>query len=79
MPDGMRKTEFLAAVQQMLREDFSDRILAFDSYAAVSYGWIRSSRDDIGRLISVEDAQIAALVHSRGAPLATRNTANFDH
>jgi toxin FitB len=79
MPEGKRKTAFLAAVQQMLREDFSDRILAFDSDAAVSYGWIRASRDNIGRPISVEDAQIAAIAHSRGAKLATRNVRDFEN
>lgn len=79
MPEGKRKAAFLVSVQQMLRDDFGDRILAFDSYAAVSYGWIRASRDDIGRPISVEDAQIAAIVHSRGATLATRNARDFEY
>jgi toxin FitB len=79
LPEGKRRTMLLAAVQQTLGVDFADRILPFDSYAAVSCGWIRASRHTIGRPISEADAQIAAIVHSRGGLLATRNTADFEH
>jgi predicted nucleic acid-binding protein len=79
MPRGGRRTALLAEVQKMLSEDFAHRILPFDSSAAVSYGWIRASCSAMGRPISVEDAQIAAIVHSRGAALATRNVSDFQH
>jgi hypothetical protein len=79
LPPGKRRAALLVEVQQMLREDFADRILPFDSYAAVSYGSIRASRRAMGRPISEADAQIAAIVHSRGAVLATRNTVDFEH
>jgi predicted nucleic acid-binding protein len=79
LPEGKRRTALLVAVQQMLRDDFANRILPFDSQAAVSYGWIRASRQAMGRPISEADAQIAAIAHSRGAALATRNTPDFEH
>jgi predicted nucleic acid-binding protein len=79
MQKGRRRTALLAEVQQMLRDDFAKRILPFDSQAAVSYGWMRASRQVMGRPISEADAQIAAIAHSRDATLATRNTPDFEH
>jgi predicted nucleic acid-binding protein len=79
LPEGKRRSALLAAVQQTLRREFADRILPFDSDAAVSCGWIRASRQARGRPISEADALIAAIAHSRGAALATRNTADFEH
>jgi predicted nucleic acid-binding protein len=79
MPKGKRRTALLAEVQQMLRDDFADRILPFDSYAAVSFGSIYASRRAMGKPILQADAQIAAIVHSRGASLASRNARDFEH
>jgi predicted nucleic acid-binding protein len=79
MTKGRRRTAFLAEVDQMLKEDFADRILPFDSFAAVSFGWIYASRQAMGKRILQADAQIAAIVHSRGAALATRNVRDFEH
>jgi predicted nucleic acid-binding protein len=79
LPKGKRRTALLAEVQQMLEVDLAGRILPFDSEAAVSYGRIRASRRAMGRSISEADAQIAAIAHSRGAALATRNTRDFEH
>lgn len=39
---------------------------------------IVSSKTRMGRPISVEDAQIAAVALAHGLPLATRNTADFE-
>jgi toxin FitB len=79
MQKGKRQTALLGEVQQMLKYDFADRILPFDSSAAVSFGWIYASRRAIGKRILQADAQIAAIAHSRGAALATRNIADFEH
>lgn len=79
MPKGRRRTALLAAVEQMLEEDFADHIMPFDGDAAVSFGWIYASRRVMGKPIFQADAQIAAIAHSRGAALATRNTADFEH
>src|ERR1700676_4064484 len=77
MPKGRRRSALQAAITRLLTEILADRILPFDSYAAVSFGWIYASRRAMGKRILQADAQIAAIVHSRGAALATRNTADF--
>jgi hypothetical protein len=63
----------------MLAEDFVNRILPFDSYAAEDYSRIAAARRAMGRPISEADARIAAIALSRGANLATRNTRDFEH
>lgn len=54
-------------------EDFADRILPFDDTAAPSLVAIVALRREAGKPNSQFDAQIAAIVHSREARLATRN------
>ena len=77
LPDGRRKAELAAMVESMLRDDFDDRVLAFDAAAAAHYADIVASRERSGRPISAADAQIAATCRSYGATLATRNVADF--
>src|SRR5208282_2471326 len=78
MPKGRRSSELHAAVVKMLAEDFVDRILPFDSNAAEDYSRIAAARRAMGRPISEADGRIAAIVLSRGARLATRNTRDFE-
>jgi predicted nucleic acid-binding protein len=77
LPAGRRRGNLEAALEAMLVEAFADRILPFDSVAAISYAEIAASRRNAGRPISQFDAQIAAIAKSRGASLATRNIADF--
>ena len=77
MAKGQRREALLSAIDKMLREDFGDRILPFDSEAAESYARIVASRRKAGKPISEADAQIAAIAHSQGAALATRNVKDF--
>jgi predicted nucleic acid-binding protein len=77
LPDGKRRTALAGAVEAMVQEDFRGRVLAFDSAAAAAYAEIAAGRRQLGRPISQADAQIAAIAKSRGARLATRNTADF--
>jgi hypothetical protein len=79
LPKGRRRFALHAAITRILTELLSDRILPFDSDAAEVYSRIAASRRAIGRPISEADAQIAAIVHSRGAALATRNARDFEH
>ena len=58
--------------------DFSRRILPFDSDAAQQFATIAAKRKKIGRPISQIDTQIAAIVLSHNATLATRNVADFE-
>jgi len=77
LPEGKRRTALAQAVQEILVEDFRDRILVFDSAAANAYAQIAASRRASGRPMGQLDCQIAAIARIQGAALATRNTADF--
>ena len=77
LPAGRRREKLEAALEAILIEAFSDRILPFDSAAAISYAEIAATRRSAGRPIAQFDAQIAAIAKSRGSSLATRNIADF--
>ena len=79
MPRGRRRSALEGAITKILREIMGDRILPFDSQAAEIYARIAASRRSMGKPISEPDAQIAAIVRSRGASLATRNVGDFQH
>ncbi|MGF7008707.1 type II toxin-antitoxin system VapC family toxin [Aminobacter sp. BE322] len=61
-----------------LEEQFRGRILEFDGRAPALTGRIRAQREGLGRVISVQDAMIAAICIVHGARLATRNVRDFD-
>jgi toxin FitB len=79
LPPGKRRTRLAAAIEEILTEEFGDRILPFDDEAARTFARIVSGRHAAGRPISQFDAMIAAIARSKGAALATRNTADFEH
>jgi predicted nucleic acid-binding protein len=78
LPAGKRRDAIRAAAEAVFTHDFADRILSFDSAAAPAYAEIAAHRRKAGQPISQFDAQIAAIVRSRGANLATRNTDDFE-
>ena len=78
MPSGKRRSALAVEIEAMLGEDFSGRVLPFDSPAAVAFAEIAAERRQAGRPISQADAQIAAIARSRGAALATRNVPDFE-
>lgn len=77
LTEGKRKSELLDAVLQIFNRDLKGRVLPFDSNAASAYATIASMRKRIGKPISQFDAQIAAIAHSRGSAVATRNINDF--
>ncbi|WP_295393332.1 type II toxin-antitoxin system VapC family toxin [uncultured Thiodictyon sp.] len=77
LPKGRRKSALTAAAQIVLR-DFEQRCLAFDCHCATGYGAILTESRRLGRPMSVEDAQIAAVALRHGFQLATRNVSDFD-
>ena len=77
LPMGKRRSDMERAVQQMFEQDFSERILNFDSAAALEYAKLASFRRQIGKPIAQADAQIAAIALSKNAVLATRNIADL--
>ncbi len=78
LPAGKRRTALESALSAMFDEDFSGRILPFDTGAVPVYVEVVSARRSLGRPISQFDAQIAAIARHTGAKLATRNTADFE-
>lgn len=77
LPEGKRRDMLAASARQMFEEDFSGRVLAFDAGAAVCFARIVAMRRKIGRPISTQDAEIAAIALARGHVLATRNLDDF--
>jgi predicted nucleic acid-binding protein len=63
----------------MFEAEFAGRIPGFDGAAAREFADIAATRRQLGRPIAQADAQIAAIVRSRGAALASRNSADFAH
>lgn len=78
MPTGKRQKALSQMAQTMFSEDFAGRCLPFDEDAARHYARIVSARTRMGRPMSVEDAQIAAIALAHRMKLATRNTADFE-
>ena len=78
MASGARRDRLAAVVEAVVGEDFADRVLPFDSWAARSYARIAALRRAIGRPASQPDCQIAAIADSLGAIVVTRNTRDFD-
>jgi predicted nucleic acid-binding protein len=77
LPSGRRKLVLEETVEAIFAEDFLGRVLPFDTAAARSFAEIAAMRRRSGRPISDTDAQIAAIAHSRGAAVATRNVEDF--
>jgi predicted nucleic acid-binding protein len=78
LPHGKRHARLLAEAEAMFAEDFAGRIRPFDEEAARAFPQVAAGRRRQGRPITEFDAQIAAIARSRGAALATRNTADFE-
>lgn len=67
LPQGKRRSALVAVIENMLNEDFTGRILPFDSAASVAFAEIAANRRQAGRPIVQADARIAAITRSRGA------------
>ena len=77
LPDGKRRDALAAAARQMFEEDFAARCLPFDSAASEHFAHLVAERRSIGRPITTQDAQIAAIALANDMQLATRNTDDF--
>ena len=78
LPEGRRRDWLLEEIEGMLREDFAGRVIPFGSHAAKAYALIAAARRAAGRPIGVADCQIAAIAHSLGASVATRDVNDFE-
>jgi predicted nucleic acid-binding protein len=77
LPSGHKKSQLKAHANAMFIEDFAHRCLSFDGASAVIYATLVAQRMSIGKPISVEDAQIAAIALHNQLVLVTRNTKDF--
>ncbi|WP_367026081.1 type II toxin-antitoxin system VapC family toxin [Methylococcus sp. ANG] len=77
LPDGKRRAALASAADAMFAEDFAGAVLPFDAGAARHYAMLVAHRTRVGRPITVEDAQIAAIALRHGLTLATRNLRDF--
>lgn len=77
LPEGRRRDDLIGAARPIFEHELAGRILSFDSDAAMTYPEIAARRRRAGHPIAQIDGQIAAIVASRGARLATRNVRDF--
>jgi len=76
LPDGRRR-EALRLAAQVVFSALHGRCLAFDCAVAPHYASILAHSKRLGRPVSVEDAQIAAIACANNLELATRNRKDF--
>jgi predicted nucleic acid-binding protein len=77
LPDGRRKTALRRSVTQIIADLFGSRIVAFDVRAALAFSEIMSAAQRSGQRIGLADGQIAAIAHTNGMIVATRDTDPF--
>lgn len=78
LPEGRRRQGLADAAERLFTNLFAERVLPFDSDAARVYATIAAARRRAGRPLSQPDGQIAAIAHSRGMTVATRNVKDFE-
>ena len=77
LASGRRRKRLEDAFARALDQDLEGRVLAFDQHAARAAGAIAAKRRLAGRPVEIRDLQIAGIVATRQATLATRNTRHF--
>lgn len=78
LPVGQKRNAIEAAALAMFADDFHGRVLAFDEPAAASYAEIFARRRGEGRPAATLDLMVAAIAHSRGAHIVTRDVSGFE-
>ncbi|MDH3287845.1 MAG: type II toxin-antitoxin system VapC family toxin [Betaproteobacteria bacterium] len=78
LPEGRRQRTLEATFVRLLKEDLENRVLDFDSAAAVEAAALAAERQKAGRPVDMRDTQIAGIALARHATLATRNVRHFE-
>ena len=78
LPEGKRRDALNKAAHAMFTEDFACAILPFNEDSATHYATLVAQRTRIGRPITTEDAQIAAIALQHRLTLVTRNIRDFE-
>ena len=77
LPSGRKRQALEAAFGRLLEEDLENRVLDFDSAAAIEAAALGARRQKSGRPVDIRDTQIAGIALARRATLATRNVRDF--
>ena len=77
LPDGKRRAALASAFARLLEEDLQNRVLDFDTGAAIEATELAARRHRAGRPVDIRDTQIAGIALARRATLATRNARHF--
>lgn len=77
LPAGRRRQALEAAFARMLKDDLENRVLDFDSAAAIEAASLAATRQKNERSVDMRDTQIAGIALARRATLATRNVRHF--
>jgi predicted nucleic acid-binding protein len=78
LPAGRRRKALESAFDRLLDEDLENRVLAFDSEAALQAAGLAAARQRAGRPVDIRDTQIGGIAQARRATLATRNVRHFE-
>lgn len=78
LPRGKRRVALESAFERILSEALKGRIFSFDAEAAIEAARVGALQQTSGRSIEIRDLQIAGIVLSRSAVLATRNVRHFE-
>ena len=77
LPSGRRRQRLELEFDRLLREDLENRVLDFDSAAAIAAASLAAARQKRGQPVDMRDTQIAGIALARHATLATRNVRHF--
>jgi toxin FitB len=77
LPKGKRRQTLEAAFARLIEDDLENRVLDFDSAAAIEASALAAQRQKAGRAVDIRDTQIAGIALARRAVLATRNVRHF--
>jgi predicted nucleic acid-binding protein len=78
LPDGKRRDALAFSLENRVLPLFVGRILPFDDPASQSHALLRARARTSGLAIAPADGFIAAIAHTHGLTVATRDTTPFD-
>lgn len=79
MARGKRRTLLTDHFQRLMEKGLNHRVLVFDNSAAKASAQLAAALRKQGQMVDVRDIQIAGIVLSRRATLATRNVKHFEN